>query len=65
MVFYKVLWWSPQVDNEFKEYKKNSNFKIVKIMRFMSKTRLIQLLLSIIVNDKFWRSQLDILNLSI
>ena len=33
MVFYKFLWWCPQVDNEFKEYEKNSNFKIFKVMK--------------------------------
>ena len=29
MVFHKVLRWCPQVDNEFKEYERNFNFKIV------------------------------------
>ena len=45
--------------------KENSNFKIVKVMKFMSKTALDHLLLSIIFNDKHWRSQLDFLHLSI
>ena len=27
MVFYKVLWWFPRVDNEFKEYEKKSQFQ--------------------------------------
>ena len=37
MIFYKFLWWCPQVYNEFKEYEKKSNFKNVKVMKFMSK----------------------------
>ena len=47
MVFYKVLWWCPQVDNEIKELKSIFNFKIVKVMKSTSKTRLKHLLLSI------------------
>ena len=66
MVFYKLLWWCPKVDNEFKEYgEKNPNFKIFKVMKSKSKTRFNQLHLSIAFNDKFWRSKLDILHLSI
>ena len=30
MVFYKLLWWCPQVDNEFKEYENKINFKILR-----------------------------------
>jgi hypothetical protein len=44
---------------------KYSNFKIVKVMKSTSKTRLNHLLSSITFNDKYWRSQLDILHLSI
>ena len=32
MVFYKVLWWWPQVYSEVKEYEKCFNFKIFKVM---------------------------------
>ena len=45
--------------------KENSNFKIVKVMKSMSKTRIYHLLLSIIFNNKYWRSQLDFLHFSI
>ena len=47
MVFYKVLWWCPRVDNEFKEDVKIFNFKIVKVMKSTPKTRHNHLLLSI------------------
>ena len=54
MVSYNVLWWSPQVDNKFKEYdKKTSNFKILKVMKSTSKTKLHHLFLSITFNDHF------------
>ena len=65
MVLHKVMWWCPQVDNEFKDYEKNSDFNIVKVMKYTSKKKLDHLLLSIILYDKYWRSQLDILHLSI
>ena len=42
-----------------------SNFKIVKVMKSMSKPNLNQLLLSITSNDKYWRSQLHILHLRV
>ena len=45
--------------------KENSNFKIVKVIKTTSKTILNYLLLSITFNDKYQRSQLDFLNLSI
>ena len=45
--------------------KENSNFKIAKVMKSTSKTKLNHLLLSITFNDKYWRSQLDFLQLSI
>ena len=54
-----------QVDDEFKEYEKKFNFKIVKVVKSTSKTRLNHLLLSITFNDKYWRSQLDVLYTSI
>ena len=44
--------------------KENSNFKIVMVMKSMSKVWLNHLLLSITFNDKYWRSQLDFLHLS-
>ena len=47
MVFYKFWWWCPQVDNEYMDYKRNSNFKIVKVVKSTSKTTLNHLLLSI------------------
>ena len=61
MVFYKVVWWCPQVDDEFKEYHKESNFKIAKFMKSTSKTKLNHLLLSITFDAKYWRPRLDIL----
>jgi hypothetical protein len=45
--------------------KDNSNFKIVKAMKSMSKTTLHHLLLSIIFNAKHGGSQLDFLHLII
>ena len=63
MILYKVLWWCPRVDNEFKEYENKIHVQIVKVMKSMSKTKLNHFLLSITFNDKFWGSQLDILNL--
>ena len=45
--------------------KGNSNFKIVKVMKFTSKLKLNHLLLSISFSDKYSRSQLDVLHLSI
>ena len=45
--------------------KENSNLKIVEVPKFMSKSRLNHLLLSITCNDTHWRSQLDCLHLSI
>ena len=45
--------------------KENSKFKIVKVMKSTSKTRLNHLLLRITFNDKYRRSQLDFLHLSI
>ena len=45
--------------------KENFNFKIVKVMKSMFKTRLNHLLFNIPFNDKYWRSQLDFLHLSI
>ena len=65
MVLYKVLWWWPQIYNEFKEHEKNSDFKILKVMKFIFKSKFNHVLLSIKYNDNFWRSQLDILHLSI
>ena len=65
MVFYKVLWWCPQMDNQFKEYEKISNFKIFKVMKSTSKIKLNHFLLSIIFNNEFWRPQLESLHLSI
>ena len=67
MVFYKVLWWCPQVDNEFKKYE-NTHILILKIVKFMksaSKTKLHHLLLSITSDAKYWTSQLHILHLTI
>ena len=61
MIFYKILWWCPEVYNEFKKYEEKSNFKIFKFMKSTSKTKFTLLLLSITFNDKFWRSQLNIL----
>ena len=43
----------PEVDSECKEYKKDSNFKIVKAMKSLSKTILNQLLLSINFDAKY------------
>ena len=40
MVFSKFLRWCPQVDNEFEEYEKHSNFKIFKVMKSTSKTKI-------------------------
>ena len=65
MVSYKVLWWWPQIYNDFKEYDKNSNFKIFKVMKSIFKSKFNHVLLNINYNDKFWRSQLDMLHLSI
>jgi hypothetical protein len=45
--------------------KKNPKFKIVKDMKFTSKTRFNHLLLSITLYDTYWKSQLDFLYLSI
>ena len=45
--------------------KENFNFKIIKVMKSTSKTKLNQLLLSITYNEKYWRSSLDFLHLSI
>jgi hypothetical protein len=42
----------------------NYNFKILKVVKSTSKTILNHLLLSIIFNDKYYRSQLDFLHLS-
>ena len=47
MGFHKVLWWCLQVDN----MKENSNFKIVKVLKSMSKTILDHLFLSIVFTD--------------
>ena len=59
MIFYKTyIWWWSQVYNIFKEYEDKINFKIVKVMKFMSKTKYSHLLLSITSNDKFWRPHL-------
>ena len=45
--------------------KENSKFKIAKVVKSMSKTKLNHLLLSITFNEKYWWSQLDSLHLSI
>ena len=45
--------------------KENSNFKIIKVMKPMSKNWINHLLLSNAFNDKYWISQLDLLHLSI
>ena len=56
----------PPNSYEFKDYEiYNSNSKIVKFMKFTSKTGLNHLLLSITSNDKYWRCQLDFLHSSI
>ena len=68
MAFYKVLWWCPKVDNEFKENEneiKIPNVKKYNVMKTTSKTIFNQLHLTATFNDKFWRSKLDILLLSI
>ena len=44
--------------------KKNFKFKIFKLMKFTFKTRFSQLLLRIAFDDRFWRSNIDILYLS-
>ena len=51
MFFYKVLWWRPQVDNEFIEHEKKSNFEILKVMKSTSKTKFNHKLLSISFED--------------
>ena len=33
MDFHKVLWWHLQIDNEFKEFERNSDFKIINVMK--------------------------------
>ena len=58
MFLYMLLWWWPQVHNELKEYEKKSNFKLFMVMKFMFKTIVNYVLLSIISNDMFW-SQLE------
>ena len=40
MVFHQILWWCPQIHNEFKEYEEKSNFIILKVMWSTSKTKL-------------------------
>ena len=64
MVFYNFLWQCPQSYNKFKEYDV-SNFKIFNVMKFMSKSKISLVLLSIIFTNKFWSSQLDMLYLRI
>ena len=38
MLLYKNIKWWPQVYNNLKEYEKKNKFKIVKVMKFTSKT---------------------------
>ena len=62
MVIYKVLWWCPQVDNKFKEYKE----KKIELQSIQDHEIYFQnQIQSFAFNDKFWGSQLDILHLSI
>jgi hypothetical protein len=42
----------PSIYNEFKEHENNSNFKIHRVMNFLSKTQFSYLLLSINFNEK-------------
>ena len=53
MVFYKVLWQCPQVDNAFKDYEIKFHLQNSKVIKSMSKIILNHLLLSITFNDKF------------
>ena len=52
------LWWIQGV------WKKNSKFQIFKAMKSTSKTIFNHYILTNTFNDKFWRSQFDILYLS-
>jgi hypothetical protein len=53
MIFYKNRWWWPQVYNEIKEYEKEIKFKVVKVIKIISKTKSSHLLLSIDFHDNF------------
>ena len=60
MILKIIIWWWPQVYNEFKEYEKQIKFKVVKVMKFSSNTASSHLLLNIYFNNEFWRSHLQI-----
>ena len=53
MFIYMFLVMFPQVCNKFKEYKKNNNFKIIKVMKSMSKNKFSHYLLGSDFNDMF------------
>ena len=56
----KNNWWWPHVSNEFKDMKTKLNFKMIKEVKFTSKTIFNHLLLGIIFNDELWKSHLRI-----
>ena len=35
--FPQVIWWWPQVYNKLKEYEIKMNYKVIKVIKFMSK----------------------------
>ena len=55
MVFYKDVWWWPQIYNESKEYDMNRKSKLVKVMKLTSKSNVVIFFWALYLHDKFWR----------